>query len=554
MKNVSLQILICLSFIGIINCQSGSELTPQGVLFPRYTTAQRNALSAVQGQVIFNNSTNKLNVYDGSAWQDYTGPTPWSQNASDISYNSGDVGIGVTNPNASLEINQNGTLNDPHVLLHEDGNDYARLNFDNNNGSNYWSIAAYIASIPRNDRINFWNGTNGDVMTLTGDGQLGIGVGISPKTELHVGNNMRVLFGTDTLGNGDKLMFLPDLHAFRVGTVAAGAASTYWNRDSIGLYSFASGYNTRAQGFGGTAMGRDTEAVGSYAFASGYFTNADGLYSTAMGFNTDALATGSVAIGYSTDATGSYSNAFGYITRAQSYATTAIGRYNVGGGSPTSWVGTDPVFEIGIGNSGSSRENAVTVLKNGNVGIGVPNPLTALHVNGRIRFNGLEYLEDGGANEIAARGDLRPTANNIYDLGTTSQRWDDVYATNGTINTSDQRDKKNIKDIPYGLSEILELNPVIYQWKENKDPGYKLGLIAQELLGVLPEVVKTYDYKVDEEDESVFTKVEADRLGVYYSDIIPVLVKGMQDQQSLINEMKVQIENLSSQVEDLKKK
>ena len=216
-----------LSFSGFVFGQSGTEVNPDGVVFPKYTNAQRNALSPNQGQVIFNKSTNKLNVYDGAAWQEYTGPTPWGQNSSKVFYNSGNVGIGTSSPDANLEINANSSLSDPHILLHENGNDYARLQFENNNGSNYWTIAAYIASNNQNDRLNFWNGTGGDVMTLTGDGQLGIGVGISPKTELHVGNNKRVLFGIDTLGNGDKLMFLPDLHAFRVGTIATGAASTY---------------------------------------------------------------------------------------------------------------------------------------------------------------------------------------------------------------------------------------------------------------------------------------------------------------------------------------
>lgn len=312
----------------------------------------------------------------------------WSQGSEEIYYDAGDVGIGTSSPNASLEIDQNSSLTDPHILLHENGNDYARINFDNNNGDNYWTIAAYIASNPRNDRLNFWNGASGDLMTITGDGEVGIGVGISPKVPFHIGNGRRVLWGTDTLGNGDKLMFLPDLHAFRVGTVATGAASTYWNRDSIGLYSFASGLNTRAQGFGATAMGRDTEATNSYAFASGFFTNADGQYSTAMGFNTDASALGSTALGYSTDAEENYSFAAGYFAeaqaiysvaignsvQAQSYASMAVGRYNIGGGSATSWLSGDPIFEIGIGTGPSSRANAMTVRKNGNVGIGTTTP------------------------------------------------------------------------------------------------------------------------------------------------------------------------------------
>ena len=529
-------------------------------------------VSGIQGNSVSNTApaSGQVLKWDGSQWSpsdDNAGTSVWSESGSIAYYNNGDVGIGTSSPDASLEINQNSSLSDPHILLHENGNDYARLNFDNNNGSNYWTIAAYIASNNQNDRLNFWNGTSGDVMTITGDGEVGIGVGISPKVGFHVGNQRRVLFGTDTLGNGDKLMFLPDLHAFRVGTVASGAASTYWNRDSIGLYSFASGLNTRAQGFGATAMGRDTEATNSYAFASGFFTNADGQYSTAMGFNTDAFALGSTALGYSTDAEENYSFAAGYFAeaqaiysvaignavRAQSFASMAVGRYNVGGGSATSWLSGDPIFEIGIGTGPSSRANAVTVRKNGNVGIGTTVPLDRLHVNGRVRLQTVEYFEDGGTSEIAVRGDLRPSSDNTYDIGTSTLRWDDVYATSGTVNTSDIRDKENIRPIPYGLTEVMKLNPVIYNWKDRPEQEAKLGLIAQELIPVLKEVVKTHDYEVSEEDESL-TKVELDRLGVYYSDIIPVLIKATQEQQDIIEKQQKLIEQMEARLQKLEKK
>lgn len=481
-----------------------------------------------------------------------------------ITFSQENVGIGTVTPDAKLEIDANSSLSDPHILLHEDGNDYARLNFDNNNGSNYWTIAAYIASNERNDRLNFWNGASGDLLTLTGDGELGLGVGISPKTAFHIGNGRRVLWGTDTLGNGDKLMFLPDLHAFRVGTVSTGAASTYWNRDSIGYYSFASGLNTRAQGFGATAMGRDTEATNSYAFASGFFTNADGQYSTAMGFNTDAFALGSTALGYSTDAEQNYSFAAGYFAeaqaiyavaignavRAQSFSSIAVGRYNVGGGSATSWLASDPIFEIGIGTGPSTRANAVTVRKNGNVGIGTTVPLDKLHVNGRVRFQTVEYFEDGGTSEIAHRGDLRPTSNNIYDLGTSTFRYDDVYATNGTIQTSDRRDKKNIEGLSYGLREILQLEPVSFEWINGASGGTKLGLIAQDVIEILPEVVKTHDWQQDEEEGTGYV-FELERMGIYYSDIIPVLINGIKQQEQTIRDQQDVIEDLDQRLKHL---
>ncbi len=505
--------------------------------------------------------------WTGTDWvpsADNSGSSIWSSNGTSAYYNSGNVGIGTSSPTAKLEVNYNSSLSSPHIHLHENGNDYARINFDNNNGSNYWTIASYIATNNRNDRLNFWNGTSGDLLSLTGDGRLGLNVGISPKTTFHVGDGHRVLFGIDTLGNGDKLMFLPDLHAFRVGTVATGAASTYWNRDSIGLYSFASGLNTRAQGFGATAMGRDTEATNSYAFASGFFSNADGQYSTAMGFNTDALALGSTALGYSTDAEANYAFAAGYFAeaqaiysvaignavQAQSYASMAVGRYNVGGGSATSWVTSDPIFEVGIGTGPSTRANAITVRKDGNVGIGTTNPLDALQVFGRVRFQSIEYFEDGGSSEIASNGDIRPTSDNVYDLGNSTYRWDDVYATNGTINTSDRRDKTHIQGLQYGLKEVMKLRPVSFEWKDAPYPSTKLGLIAQDLLEVVPEVVKTHDFEIGEvAGEEGLVKLE--RLGVYYSDLIPVLIKSIQEQQEIIEAQEKRIEELEKRMRKL---
>lgn len=46
------------------------SFTNKGVLFPRLTTAQRNAINApAAGLLIYNSEANVLQVYDGSAWQ-----------------------------------------------------------------------------------------------------------------------------------------------------------------------------------------------------------------------------------------------------------------------------------------------------------------------------------------------------------------------------------------------------------------------------------------------------------------------------------------------------
>lgn len=151
---------------------------------------------------------------------------------------------------------------------------------------------------------------------------------------------------------------------------------------------------------------------------------------------------------------------------------------------------------------------------------------------------------------IQSRGNIIPYDNNSYDLGNSSYRWDDVYATNGTINTSDRRDKENIQTLNYGLEAVLKLKPVTFKWKDSFQKATKIGFIAQDLKQVLPEVVKTHDVKIIttgnadgsfQETKEIF---ELERLGVYYSDIIPVLTKAIQEQQEIIEELKKRIELL----------
>ena len=113
--------------------------------------------------------------------------------------------------------------------------------------------------------------------------------------------------------------------------------------------------------------------------------------------------------------------------------------------------------------------------------------------------------------------------------------------TNGINNSSDERLKKNVIDLDYGLKEIQKLRPVSYEWRQNDD-GIKLGLIAQEINQVVPEVVH-----VPENHEEF--------LSVNYSELIPVLIKAIQEQQKLIEAQNVEISELgklSKEVQSLK--
>lgn len=107
---------------------------------------------------------------------------------------------------------------------------------------------------------------------------------------------------------------------------------------------------------------------------------ASGEYATATGFSTTASGVSSTAIGGNTTASGIVSTAMGFHTEASAYASTAIGSYNIGGGYGETWIGSDPLFEVGNGLSEANRSNAITILKNGKVGIGNNQPVGFLEV------------------------------------------------------------------------------------------------------------------------------------------------------------------------------
>ncbi|MFP4846551.1 hypothetical protein [Winogradskyella sp. PE311] len=140
-------------------------------------------------------------------------------------------------------------------------------------------------------------------------------------------------------------------------------------RGATGENSIALGIGTHASDLASMAMGYNTTASESVSTAMGFATTASGALSTAMGDNTTASGAVSTAIGSQTTASGVGSTAMGFQTKAESYRSTAIGRFNIGGATTngdTNWFSADPLFEVGNGDHLNSRNNALTIYKNGN--------------------------------------------------------------------------------------------------------------------------------------------------------------------------------------------
>lgn len=137
---------------------------------------------------------------------------------------------------------------------------------------------------------------------------------------------------------------------------------------------------------------------------------------------------------------------------------------------------------------------------------GAENSSVRITYNGRVNASGYITTGDGifstGKNlqlgsdntwrwYISAGGDLRPAADDATNLGNSTNRLDNIYATNGTIQTSDERDKV-FEEYPRELLEVWldYVKPKTYKWKSSID---KKGESARTHFGVsAQDVVKAF--------------------------------------------------------------
>lgn len=351
-------------------------------------------------------------------------------------------------------------------------------------------------------------------------GNIGVGAAADFQTRFHISTVY-----DDASTNPDQKM----PRTLSISNLKQGTATTS-PADQIGVFCNVKG-NFYGATFNNSATGGVFRAESNNATAKGLevvSTSAQMGYATGVDI---AVANSHWAYGVKSVVTGTPLTGVAAFSRYAVYAEIAA--------KPNSWAGW---FK------GNINVTDTGVIKRLRVGTAFasssPNLIQVGSTTGDgITIGSQEFLRDGGANILQHQGSLRPNTDAIYSFGSSALRYTTVYATNGTINTSDRRDKTNITQLQYGINDIMKLNPVSFTWKDRDEEGTKLGLIAQELQTVLPEVVRDYDIEVDEATGKT-KHVEAARLGVFYSDIIPVLIKGMQEQQQQIEGLKHMVEKL----------
>ena len=110
-----------------------------------------------------------------------------------------------------------------------------------------------------------------------------------------------------------------------------------------------------------------------------------------------------------------------------------------------------------------------------------------------------------------------------------------IHATSTSISSlSDERLKENITDLETGLTEVMSLQPRRFDWK-NGDGENVAGFIAQEVETILPDLIGNHKH------DSL-----ADAKSLRMGDMLPTLVKAMQEQQTIIEDLKSRLETLEN--------
>ena len=143
---------------------------------------------------------------------------------------------------------------------------------------------------------------------------------------------------------------------------------------------------------------------------------------------------------------------------------------------------------------------------------------------------------------VEAAGPTRPGTDNTRSLGTASFRWSTVFAGNGTINTSDAREKQQVRALSdaeravavrvKGLVKAFKFNNAV----EQKGDGARIhfGVVAQEIQTAFEaEGLNAFDYGLlchdewgDTTEDGTFVK-SGDRFGVRYEELLAFIIGAM---------------------------
>lgn len=227
-------------------------------------------------------------------------------------------------------------------------------------------------------------------------------------------------------------------------------------------------------------------------------------------------------------------------TRHTSYSSNsfACGSFTVGTSAPLIGSSSSLIGEYtGTGNNDGIGVSGIATNTNVNFGYGGFFEGNYIGVVGRGTtggFAGVYAHAKGAMNAIYINGNMAGTGTNNY--------------------SSDAKLKKNIQPVEGALDKIMTMKPSVYEFKVGEfgsmelPKGKHYGLIAQDLQEIYPELVIENNLTGEGRPDNV------NYLGINYQELTPILISAIQEQQGIIQELKMQNASQQKQIDELNKK
>lgn len=423
----------------------------------------------------------------------------------------------------------------------------------------------------------YFTNTNGGYAAAFTGGNVGIGT-MTPVNLLDIGTSGGIHIASGVPGSTSMALYNNSGTLTWNGIALATGSSVSGTTNYVPVYTGASSLGNSVIYQNGSNVGIGTTGPQSLVHAYGGEVQVGSSGASCATANNGAIRFSGAALYYCTGTT--WTSVSGGASGSVSSGTAGQVAYYQSTG--TTVVGTSTINilanNVGIGTASPAAKLDINTGANTNVVFGRDASFTtynALSLNGNVtdagnigffagdstdpnmyvQATGGIYFRTGGS---SIRAVITSTGNvGINTLGPTYtlQVNGSVAGASAYVNTSDARYKKNVKSLEFGLNEVMKLKPVSFEWKDEVllpkkdqaelvsgklgkgvqnpnarsfDPsmqGQQIGLVAQDVEKILPSVVVT-------ENNAEKTK------GMKYSELIPVLIKGMQEQQAEIDDLK----------------
>jgi hypothetical protein len=392
--------------------------------------------------------------------------------------------------------------------LQESASNPSALAIRNRNSTQTWQISVDAAAV--DDKILAFIDPGAGVVRMALDSSGNLGLGVSPSAWGSTFRALQMTGAASIAGTTDPSLQVSQ-NAYYNGTnwiySTTGAASNYNQAGGVHAWRIA------ASGTAGNTISftqaMTLDASGNLAVGT----------TTALGTN---AGRGNITINGASEAILSFGDA-GVLSAYLLYDGLDFWINNTGSGSQRFYTG------------GSERARITAA---GEFLVGTTSADNTAATGGRLYGNGSIASTRSGTDNTTETLVVYSTgaaANRFYvGMGGT------VYATNTTISAiSDQRFKENVSDLDVGLDAVLALKPRKFDWKEGKGKDIKgdRGFIAQEFEQVFPDLVDEWRDPAPE-GEKPYKSVR--------QDLIPVLVKAIQEQQAMIKSLEAKVAALES--------